>query len=110
MRFLLDEHLPTGLATLISELGSDALHVKTEGLLSASDGDLWTLAAKLDATVVSKDSDFLAMAQRDGRRAGLVHLNLGNISNRELYMAVRASWPQVMEKLLSGEPVVELRP
>ena len=109
MRFLLDEHLPTGLATLISELGYDALHVKIEGLLSASDIDLWTLAANLDATIVSKDSDFLALAQRDGRSAGLIHLNLGNISNRDLYVAVRAAWPQLMEKLKLGDPVVELR-
>lgn len=109
MRFLLDEHLPTGLATLISELGYDALHVKTEGLLSASDGDLWTLAASLDATVISKDSDFLALARRDGRKSGLIHLNLGNISNRDLYVVVRAGWPQLMEKLGFGDPVVELR-
>lgn len=100
MRFLLDEHLPTGLATLISELGCDALHVKTEGLLSASD---------IDATVVSKDSDFLALAQRDSRRSGLLHLNLGNISNRHLYVAVREAWPRLMERLRSGDPVVELR-
>jgi hypothetical protein len=47
LRFLLDEHLPTGLAKLMSELGSDAL---------------------------------------------------------------RSAWPQLMEKLKSGDPVVELRP
>ena len=109
MRFLLDEHLPTGLATLISQLGSQAVHVKTEGLLSASDGDLWTLAASLDATVISKDSDFLALARRDRRRAGLIHLNLGNISNRDLYVVFRAGWPQLVEKLQMGDTVVELR-
>lgn len=109
MRFLLDEHLPTGLAALISELGFDAFHVKTEGLLSASDADLWALAANLDATIVSKDSDFLALARQDGRRSGLVHLNLGNISNRHLYATVRAAWPQLVERLESGDPVVELR-
>ena len=110
MRFLLDEHLPTGLATLISELGADALHVKTEGLLSASDSELWSLAAGFGATVVTKDSDFLVLARRDRRRSGLVHLNLGNISNRDLYEAVRAAWPLLMERLESGDPVVELRP
>ena len=110
MRFLLDEHLPTGLATLISELGYNALHVKSEGLLSASDSDLWTLAGDLDATVVSKDSDFLAQARRDRRTSGLILLNLGNISNRDLYVAVRAGWPQLMERLKLGDPVVELRP
>ena len=109
MRFLLDEHLPTGLATLIFELGSDALHVKTEGLLAASDNDLWSLAAGLSATVISKDRDFLALARRDRRRSSLVHMNLGNISNRDLYEAVRAAWPLLMERLESGDPVVELR-
>jgi predicted nuclease of predicted toxin-antitoxin system len=109
LRFLVDEHLPVGLVDLIADLGFEAFHVKSEGLLSASDGDLWARAADLGATVVSKDSDFLPLAQRDRRQAGLLHLNLGNISNRELYGIVRAAWPQTIEKLKLGDAVVELR-
>lgn len=99
-----------GLVDLIADLGFEALHVKSEGLLSASDGDLWARAAALGATVVSKDSDFLALAQSDRRKAGLLHLNLGNISNRELCRIVRGAWPQLVEKLELGDVIVELRP
>lgn len=98
-----------GLVALIADLGFEALHVKSEGLLSASDGDIWARAADLGTTVISKDSDFLALAQRDRREAGLLHLNVGNISNRELYGIVRAAWPQLIETLMLGDAVVELR-
>lgn len=109
MKFLIDEHLPVGLVDLIAELGFDALHVKTEGLLAASDVALWARAGDLGATMVSKDSDFLALAQRDRRDAGLLHLSLGNIANRELYGIIRGAWPQLVQKLELGDAVVELR-
>jgi len=110
LRFLLDEHLPVALASVIEQLGHEAMHVKTLGLLSARDGDIWALAKEAGATVISKDSDFLALAQRDGRTAGLVHLNLGNISNRDLFVALRAAWPDLTARLRLGDSVVELRP
>lgn len=102
-------HLPLALAPVIAKLGHEAMHVKALGMLSAKDGDLWALAREAGATVISKDSDFLALAHRDGRSAGLIHLNLGNISNRDLYAALRAPWPGLMERLKLGDPVVELR-
>lgn len=64
----------------------------------------------MGATVVSKDSDFLSLALRDGRPAGLLHLNLGNISNRALYEILRQAWPRLIACLASGDAVVELRP
>lgn len=109
MRFLLDEHLPTGLCTLISDLGHECLHVKTEGWVSASDGDIWRSAQILNATMVSKDSDFLSLARRDGRAGSLLHLNLGNIANAALYDALRRAWPRLVERLERGDVVVELR-
>jgi predicted nuclease of predicted toxin-antitoxin system len=110
LRFLLDEHLPLGLADLIVDQGHEAIHVKTQDLLSASDADLWASAGRLDAAMVSKDSDFLALARRDGRPASLLHLNLGNLSNRDLYASVRSAWPRIMERFEEGDVVVEIRP
>ncbi|MGA0544014.1 DUF5615 family PIN-like protein [Brevundimonas sp. VNH65] len=110
MKFLLDEHLPTGLCALIAELGHEALHVKTLGWRQASDIELWRSALALDATVMSKDHDFLVLAQRDGRTAGLLHLNVGNISNRSLHDILRHAWPRVIERLEQGDVIVEVRP
>ena len=109
MRFLLDEHLPTGLGVLISGLGHQCLHVKTEGWCSASDIDIWRNAQALNATMVSKDSDFLSLAIRDDRAASLLHLNLGNIANAVLYDTLNRAWPRVEESLRRGDVVVELR-
>lgn len=109
MKFLLDEHLPTGLCLLISGLGHECLHVKTEGWCSASDVDIWRNAQIVNATVVSKDSDFLSLARRDGRAASLLHLNLGNIANAALYEALNQAWPRLEEGLRRGDVVVELR-
>lgn len=110
MRFLLDEHLPTALCVLVAELGHDALHVKTEGWLSVDDADLWSIAGDLGATVMSKDNDFLILARRDGRASGLLHLNIGNISNRALYDVLRQTWPRLIEGLERGDAIVEVRP
>ena len=109
MRFLIDEHLPAKLVDLLAELGGDARHVKTEGLLSASDNELWSLAADLGAVMVSKDSDFLTLARRDQREASLLLLSVGNISNRELYDVIRKAWPQIVEGFGLGNSVVEVR-
>ena len=109
MRFLIDEHLLVGVVDLIAELGCDARHVKTEGLLSASDNHLWQLAAELGAAMVSKDSDFLTLARRDQRTASLLLLSLGNLPNRALYDVIRKAWPQVIETFGQGNPVVEVR-
>jgi len=105
LKFLLDQNLPTGLIAVLEDLGHEALHVKPIGLAEATDREVWAHAARLDAVVVSKDSDFVVMAGRGGR---LVRLRIGNRSNAALYAIVRAAWPGVTARLQGGELMVDV--
>lgn len=94
------------LSEVLRALGHEALHVEALGLNEAPDREVWTRARKLDAAVVSKDSDFLAFVFEGGR---LVRLRVGNCSNADLYDIVRAAWPSVVARLDEGETMVEVR-
>lgn len=106
MRFLLDQNLPASLIALLARLGHEADHIGAMGMGDASDHAIWAEALRRDAIVVSKDSDFLALAGTAGR---LVRLRVGNRSNRDLFEIIERGLPAVIEALEAGERVVELR-
>mgnify|MGYP006952617127 CR=1 FL=1 len=106
MRFLLDQNLPINLCARLHQWGHEALHVEALGMGEASDRQVWGEASRLEAVVVSKDSDFLRLAASGGR---LVHMRIGNCSNRVLFEIVDRSWPAVVQQLEIGERVVEVR-
>jgi len=105
LRFLLDQNLPVSLIDVLAELGHEALHVKPLGLSEATDREVWARARTLQAVMVSKDSDFIALAGRGGR---LVRLRIGNRSNADLFAVLRASWPGVIARLEDGDSVVDV--
>ena len=105
MRFLLDQNLPVSLIDVLAELGHEALHVKPLGLSEATDREVWASALSLNAVMVSKDSDFIALAGRAGR---LVRLRVGNRSNTDLFSIIRAAWPGVIARLEDGETIVDV--
>ena len=110
MKFLLDQNLPVRLIDVIAAFDHEVEHVRLMGLATAGDREIWTLAASRGAVVVSKDRDFLSLAQRNANRQPLVHLNLGNCSNDDLYAVVRRDWTGVVARLIEGEVIVEVRP
>ena len=58
MRFLVDNALSPVLATLLTQAGHDALHVRTVELYRAEDILIFEQAAAEDRIVVSADTDF----------------------------------------------------
>ena len=110
MKFLLDQNLPVRLIDVIAAFDHEVEHVRLMGLATAGDREIWALAASRGAVVVSTDKDFLLLVQRNAGRQHLVHLNLGNCSNDELYAIVRRDWPRVVAQLTAGEAIVEVRP
>lgn len=58
MTFLVDNALSPRLAELLTEAGHDAVHVRSRGLHTASDSDLFDLAALEGRTILSADTDF----------------------------------------------------
>jgi predicted nuclease of predicted toxin-antitoxin system len=110
LKFLIDQNLPVRLIDVIVAFDHEVEHVRLMGLATAGDREIWALAASRGAVVVSKDRDFLLLAQRSANRQPLVHLNLGNCSNDDLYAVVRRDWASVVARLIEGEVIVEVRP
>jgi predicted nuclease of predicted toxin-antitoxin system len=109
MKLLVDNQLPIALATYLSSRGHECEHVLDVGLDSADDVLLWERAAKLGQVVVSKDEDFVILANRPGDKGRLIWVRLGNCRNAALLAAFDQSHDKVVQAIDAGQRIVELR-
>jgi predicted nuclease of predicted toxin-antitoxin system len=108
MRFLVDAQLPLALARWIASNGHDAQHVFDIGLSGASDRAIWDQAVSSNSIIVTKDDDFIQMSRvRPG--PAIVWVTTGNTSKRELLGRMERIFPQIVEALMAGERIVEIR-
>lgn len=108
MRFLIDTNLPPALAYWLIEAGHDADHVASILGPLADDKEIWSRAVATQAIVITKDSDYLDLANRT-RGARVVLLRCGNLK-----LTVFKDWFELrqatIESLLeNGEVVIEVR-
>ncbi|MBI4909729.1 MAG: DUF5615 family PIN-like protein [Acidobacteria bacterium] len=109
MKFLVDNQLPTALARFLASRGVDCEHVLDVNLQDADDRVIWAYAGQTGAILISKDGDFLHMANAPNPAARLVWIRLGNCRTRMLLSVVGSAWLGIMAALLSGERVIEVR-
>ena len=109
MNFLVDNQLPPALTRLFSERGHLGQHVLDLRLDEAPDVDIWTYACQHDMVLVSKDDDFVHLANRPGDQGRLVWVRIGNCRKPVLLEAVARAWPQVVAALHAGHRIVEVR-
>ncbi len=64
MKFIIDNQLPRALIPFITDRGHDCQHVLDIGLGRESDVRIWKYASENKCIIVSKDEDFLFLAQR----------------------------------------------
>jgi predicted nuclease of predicted toxin-antitoxin system len=88
LRFLIDAQLPPGLARRLASHGYAAEHVNRISLGIASDLSIWRHAARTGAILVTKDEDFVALAEREPDGPQVVWIRIGNISNEALWRAI----------------------
>ena len=109
MKFLVDNQLPSALARFLVSQGLDCKHVLEVGLGEATDVEIWGYASRNDCVVISKDEDFLHLANARLSEARLVWIRLGNCRTTVLLAAIKRSWPRIEAALTAGDQVVEIR-
>jgi len=107
MRFLVDAQLPPGLCRWLHERGHEAEHVFDVGLGAATDAVVARRAAETGAVLISKDEDFVALAEAGG--PSLIRLRCGNVTNRALAVWLEERWAGAEEQLRMGERLIEVR-
>ena len=109
MKLLVDNQLPLALAVHLRGWGVDCLHVLECGLNVADDLQIWTRAAAESQIVVSKDEDFVFLANRTGDRGRLIWVRLGNCRNHALLAAFDRARETLLAAVASGQRIIELR-
>ena len=109
MKFLVDNQLPAALARFLASRGVDCKHVLDLDMGDASDSGIWECASQDDCVVISKDEDFLYLANAPEAKARLIWVRLGNCRTKALLAAVERMWPRIEAALKSGDRIMELR-
>lgn len=78
------------------------------GFRDAKDQEIFFAAREAGAIVMTKDRDFVLLVERLGSPPQVVWITCGNTSNERLREVLRKSFPQAMELLRLGEPIVEI--
>ena len=104
MTLLVDNQLPLALARYLAANGWECIHVQDVGLEAAEDRTIWQYAKERSLTIITKDEDFQALANRQrsippqvsgfasaivGRRYYWKHF-------REYCLSCVVSWPSAM--------------
>jgi len=107
MRFLVDNALSPVLATLLTQAGHDALHVRTIELQRAEDAVIFERASTDDRIVVSADTDFgTLLAARTVRKPSVIQFRgPGSRKPDALARTLRSNLAQLAEALESGSIV-----
>ena len=105
MTLLVDNQLPLALARYLAANGWECTHVQDVGLEAAEDRAIWQYAKERGLTIITKDEDFQALANRQRSiPPQVVWVRLGNCRKaalldafREYYLRCVASWLPVMQ-------------
>ncbi len=108
MRFLVDNQLPLQLARHLVERRHEASHVTEVGLDEAPDQAVWSWAGQRSFVVISKDEDFLFLANRPNDAGRLVWVRLGNCRKATLLAAFDQTLTTIVAAFDAGQRVVEL--
>ena len=109
LRFLDDAQLPPGLARRLAASGYEALHIAETDLREARDRDIWKYAVENEYVVITKDADFVVMANLSPKGAPIVWVRLGNVGNARLWASFEQLLPDILARLERGEKLVEVR-
>jgi len=87
VKFLVDNQLPASLARYLRNHGHDCQHVLEIGLGNASDLEICKYADQEARVIISKDEDFLYLANRPEATTRILWVRLGNCRTATLLEA-----------------------
>jgi predicted nuclease of predicted toxin-antitoxin system len=76
----------------LADLFPNSIHVKTIGLNTATDTELWNYARDNDYLIVSKDTDFSKRSAIQGYPPKVIWLRLGNCPTRTVEDMLRSHY------------------
>lgn len=109
MKFLVDNQLPAALAQYLRKRGFDCEHVLDVNLGSATDADICEYAVRQERVIISKDQDFLHLANQPENNIKLIWVRLGNCRTPVLLQAFDRVWPAIESCLKAGDRIIEIR-
>ncbi len=110
MRLLVDNQLPLALARYLAANGWECAHVQDIGLGAVEDTVIWQYAKDRGITIITKDEDFQALANRQGSiPPQVIWVRLGNCRKAALLESFSRIMPALRDMLAAGEAVVEIR-
>ncbi len=109
MTIWIDAQMSPSIAAWVSSaFGVHAVAVRDVGLRDAKDQEIFQAARKVNAVVMTKDSDFVLLLERFGPPPQVVWITCGNTSNARLTEILTNTLPRTLELLKSGEKLVEI--
>lgn len=109
MTVWVDAQLSPGIARwLSSRFEIEAIPVRDLGLRESTDRQIFEAARAAGAVVITKDRDFVEMVERIGPPPQVVWITSGNTSDQRLRKILGRVFPEAVEMLAAGEPLVEI--
>ena len=100
MKFLVDAHLPAGVAGWLRSEGHDVLRTRDLPARNrTSDDAINELSLRDQRVVVTKDTDFFHALLLHGRQWKLLLIRTGNIGTRELKELFQRHLPAILDAL-----------
>jgi len=94
---LLDENLSPRLAPRLASLFPGLIHVRDVNLNRAPDREIWDWARANGSTVVTADTDFVALSQRLGWPPKVVHIEQCDFPFRAIEKLLRQNAVRISE-------------
>jgi len=108
LKLLLDENLSPKLINKLRDLFSGLQHVRNVGLAQADDLAIWRWANTHGWTVVTSDSDFVALSDRLGAPPKIIHIERCDFPSDQIERLLRENAIRIAEFGLDQTAVLPL--
>ena len=103
-KFFIDTQTAPRLARYLKSKGFDSIHAmnyKEDGHLM-KDKEIIEIAVNEDWIIITKDSDFLDNFYLNGSPPKIIHLRIGNVTNKELLDLFENNFENLIKLLVDG--------